>query len=379
MSYEILTYQDAVDSCIDYVSGQDKSASQAVIRRAIATALHTCSAGSPGDYRLTRGRLHLKALQTTGTVTYDNDTRVCTLVGSTWPSWAADGSIKIGNVVSDIYSRDSDTAITLDSVRNPGEDITTASTYRLYKTCYHLPSNFSETHGFYGEEFDEVGSQVSMEEYFRLERHRSVNANTPRFYAIGGVQDLYGTLGVYVWPEPAETQTFDYLYHRTPRQLAYSGHDASNMAGTITISGSTVTGSGTSFAAGMVGSILRISSSTTRPSGRYGTNPFAEERVISSFDSTTSIGLDASSTSRSGVAYVVSDPVDLDKSWWDAFLSRCHYELALSVGLEPRRQADASRIYEEKKHLARCAANRGRKEASSFATHAKRRFTLVDN
>lgn len=377
MSYEILTYQDAIDSCIDFAQGHDGGVSQQLIRRAINQALRTCTAGGGSDYLITRGRLHLVAAQTTGTVAYDNTTRQVTLTGATWPTWAVDASIKIGDVVSDVASRDSSTVITLDTVRNFGEDIAAGASYRLYKTCYHLPADFNAAKGFYGESMFEIGNQLTLEEYFKLERMNTVNSDTPRYYAFGGVNDLYGTLGLYVWPEPAEAQTYDYLYERNPRQLAYSGYDARDMAGTVVISGTSVTGTNTTFASGMAGSILRISSSSTAPSGRYGTNPFVEERVIASVTDATHLTLDAAATARSGVKCIVTDPIDLDRSWWDAFLARCHYEMCCIRKMDERTKADTKAAYEEKRHLAKCAANRGGQSYLGPLT-VKRRFTLTD-
>jgi len=378
MSYELLTYQDAVDTCVDYMDGVSRGAPQQMIRRAICSALRAMVAVSDCDYRTSRGRIHLVASESTGTVTYVNSTRKLTLTHATatWPTWAADASIKISNSVSDILTRDSDTVVTLDRVRNPGADISTGTAFRLYKTCYHLPSDFNATSGFLGETAGDLGMPISLPEYFRLERQDNCSASAPAYYAIGGVQDLYGTLGVYVWPDPSTAKTYDYLYERQPRSLFYTGHDSGDSAGTIVTNETTaVVGTSTSFASAMVGSIIRISSSSTLPTGRYGKNPFIEERVVSTVTDTTHLTLDqVSAASWSGVKCVITDPIDLDKTFWDAFLARCTYDLACLCNLESK--GDAERVYREQKHLALCASKRIVEQPVDGVSSFPRRFTV---
>lgn len=376
MAYEILTYQDVIDSCVDYMAGSSLAASQRDIRRAIHSSLRAMAAVSSSDYRVTRGRLQLVAAQTTGTVAYTHSTRALTLTGATWPSWAADGSVRIDNVISEIASRDSDTVVTLDSVRNPGADIDSGTSYRLYKTCYHLPADFNSTTGFLGEDMGEIGQRIPLDDYFLLERHDAATAADPAYYAIGGVQDLHGTLGLYVWPAPTTAQTYDYLYERIPRTLVYSGHETRDRAGTISVSAATVTGDSTSFESGMAGSIIRISSSSTAPTGRYGTNPFVDERVIASVTDDDLLTLDADSTTRSGVGYVITDPIDLDRCFWDAFMARCHFDLSCIRNLKTK--GEAKQIFDEQLHLARCAAHRVNESPTGPIVPMQRKWVLED-
>jgi len=215
---EILTYQDTVDACVDFLSGHTGSMAQRDIRRCIHSAIRHMAAVTTDNYRATRGRLHLKEEYSTGTVAYTHSGYGVTGTDTVFPAWAEDASIKIGDIVSDIESRTGDTALILDSVRNPGEDVAAGTSYTMYKTCYHLPNNFVCTTGFLSEPSSVIGQQVTLNEYFQLERYDTLSS-TPRVYAIGGVQDLYGTNGLYIWPAADTNMTFDYLYERLPRNL----------------------------------------------------------------------------------------------------------------------------------------------------------------
>lgn len=68
-----------------------------------------------------------------GSISYDNGTKVVTLTGGTWPSYAADAQVSIyfNNNWYDVASRDSDTEITLTT--GPGTD-KTSDTYVLTDT-----------------------------------------------------------------------------------------------------------------------------------------------------------------------------------------------------------------------------------------------------
>ena len=90
-------------------------------------------------------------------------------------------------------------------------------------------------------------------------------------------------------------------------------------------------GTDTEFTAGMVGSLLRISPSSARPSGLEGTNPWVEQHVIQSVtDADTLIVEENVATTRSDVAYVIADPIDFEGAAWEAFLRCCERHLALA-------------------------------------------------
>lgn len=81
---------------------------------------------------------------TTGTVTVVDG--VATLAGGTWPSWAADGIIELGDSTESlgrafVASRTSDTVIVL---QNTGLDAPASTEYTLYRYKYPLPALFGE-------------------------------------------------------------------------------------------------------------------------------------------------------------------------------------------------------------------------------------------
>jgi hypothetical protein len=104
----------------------------------------------------------------------------------------------------------------------------------------------------------------------------------------------------------------------------------------------------------MVGSIIRIGSSSTKPTGLAGTNPFIEERSILSVSGATELELDANAANtQSLVAYRITDPIDIHESMFDAFIACCRKQLANRRNLENQGVIYAQ--YVDALHAAKCA------------------------
>ena len=79
---------------------------------------------------------------TTGTITVASG--VVTLVGGTFPAWAADGVLKLDNDYYDVNTRDGDTQITLEDTSVTDA---VASIYELGRPEYDLPAAFEAIEG----------------------------------------------------------------------------------------------------------------------------------------------------------------------------------------------------------------------------------------
>jgi len=79
---------------------------------------------------------------------------------------------------------------------------------------------------------------------------------------------------------------------------------------------------------------LRLGADSRTPTGMTDANPWAEEALIDTVASPTSLTLQAApSGSYSGVGYYISDPVDLDESLVTALLRLIERELAIAKGM----------------------------------------------
>ena len=359
MAREILTAYDVIESLQD-VAGTS-GVPLRVMRRVAQSAIRELVAESSTEYLRKRGRLHLLAPQTSSTITYDHTgstyEREVTLASGTWPSWAKDASILLDGMVCDVEDVKSDTVLTLDAVLNPGADLEAGTSYVLYPRYYVLPEDFDETAGFWGEEINHLGRRVPMDELMAMEMYEDRSGDM-EYYAIAGVNDLVGYMGVYLHPYADTAKSLDYTYLRKPRELRYTGHDAADYQGTVSVSTATtsVTGTDTAFSAKMVGSVIRIGDATYTPTGLGGSHPFVDERIIHAVSGDKLVLDRAPSATNATARYVITDPVDIDPVFRDAYMARCFYDMALERNLESIKTHWAN--YREQLRRAKIAANR---------------------
>ncbi len=331
----LFTYADAISDLSDFIRGYGLSAPQEVLRRCVKQAYRQLFEAHDWSFLYSPGRIQLQAAESTGTVVYDHTggtyERQLTLTGATWPAWVEDAAVRFNSVVCEVESRKSDTVVTLDATLNPGADVASTS-FVVYPRWYVLPPDFGamtrplETSKWIG------ARNISPTEMLALDRYREDTGNI-KYYSIGRAQGLYGSMALSVFPPSNVTETLDFVFKKRQRDLRYTGHDGGDYAGTLSVSqdSAAVTGSGTSFVSGMVGSILRLGDTSDKPTGRDGLHPWAEQRAIVAVANATTLTLDADvTTTYSSVKYVVTDPLDFDVTVYDAFLALCERNLAIA-------------------------------------------------
>lgn len=331
---EVYTYADALDA-LDTFSRGRASASQDILRRCIRAGYHEVSTAHDWSFLLANKKLSVYAPQTTGTVTYLHSTgtypRQLTLVGATWPTWIEDAAVRIDDMVYDVEEYKTPTVVTLDGMNNPGADVAAGTSYSAYPRWYALPNDFGQMLAPQQKSSWGILSPEPFAEVMALDQYRD-GAGNPVSYAIAAAPDRYGQLAIFP-DRPFDTdEVLSIVYRKKTRELRYSGYNTAEYAGTVTVTAAsaTVTGVGTTFDSGMIGSIFRISSTTARPTGLEGTNPWAEQRVVASVESGLSLTLDANiATSRAGKGYVISDPIEMAGEVWEAFLQCCEKNYSL--------------------------------------------------
>ena len=333
----ILTYADLIQRGIRFLRHRGKSADagpkdaalwQADVRSCIQNAYRELATRRSWSYFWKPGRINLVATYSTGTVVFDYTggtyERQLTLTTGTWPSWAVYGTIRIGSVNYIVEDRKSDSVVTLDAQVNPGADVS-STTYEIFRSVYTLPSDFvaiatpTLEGNWCGAEY------ITPEEWHSQERNNYSTGN-PTHFTIARDPSLIGSMAAFLWPAPSTAESWDFMYQAIPRPLKHAGYDTNDCRGHVSVTddSAAVTGYDTSFTSDMVGCIMRISeSSTDIPSAMDGHEPPAEERVILTYTSSTSVTLDAAvSQTLTKVRYSISDPIDYEQTMIDA-LQRC--------------------------------------------------------
>lgn len=325
----MLTYQDVVEHLITASSGGPQDAEQKDIRTAIQRAYQEVVQMRDWQWYHTTGRI-IFSDSWQGTVTYSASTRTVTKVsGDAFPADAARHCIRIDNVVGKVATRTSDTVLVLDSSIRFPEDYTSAVSAVLYRSVYPLPSDFRNLDAPIDEASWAGFRYVSQDTAMKMERAQDIQG-PPSYWTVLKDPDGYG-YAVKVLGYPVDVETLDFTYRRMPRQIRLSGHEASSRAGTVSVSGTSVTGTGTSFSSNMVGSYLRVGTASAFPDTLGSLTPFSAEAKITAVASATSATIDTS-LSYSDVKYVVTDPVDAPEGMHNCMLSAAEYWLARMRG-----------------------------------------------
>jgi hypothetical protein len=345
----LTTYSDLISHVLDYLGAATDPNTERRARRAVQTAYREMGTSRRWSYHMQRGRIVTVASQTEGTIAYDHtggaNERMVTLTDSTWPSWAAYGTILIDDIAYDVATRESDTVITLNASANPGADVAAEETYTLYRDTYVLPGDFIS-----GEEFVVQGQSGCVSfchpaEWLALQR---LNHNTgiPAAYCLTGDPNYFGALSARIFPAPDDVYEIDFIYQRRPRSLTLDEYETGTV--TATSASTTLTGSGTTWTSSMVGSVIRFSEdAVTNPTGPEGASPALLERVVSAYTSATSLTLDsAPGVDLAGVKYSISDPADIESQAQLTFLLReCERQARIMARMKPT--VDEERQYAE--------------------------------
>lgn len=359
-----MTADDLVEALLD---GVGVSAADGLLlrraRRSIINALADFGALRNWSYFVRPGKLITNAPYSTGTIQYTHSTKTVTLTSGTFPSWAANGWLKVSGKVYLVKSRTSGTALVLDDVINPGSDIAAGTSYTLFQDAYALPYDFGKMLSCVDATQRTELRAITPEQMQRIKSNDGYQTGTPDFYSIQRGLELSGTLALTFQPISSTNRQVDYLYvRRQPPIKVWK-----ETSGTVTVSagGTTVTGSGTAFTDAMIGSSIRFGTASALPTALEGLSPYSEERVITAVSSSTSLTVDeALDSAYTSVKYVISSLVDIDPmAMRPAILALAGYNLAVE------RNADSA-------ELSRRLSVRN--ESLRLAMQADRRYSQHD-
>jgi hypothetical protein len=329
----LFTFTDAFDSLIFYLGGAPSDANRRDCYQAIDEALRDVVNAHTWSYLYKTGRINTRAPFTDGTISIQLQSgpyaNYVTLDGAVFPTWAADGSIHVGNVVYQAEELIDPTHLTLRSPLVTNVDVPAGTSYRLYQDAYLLPEDFiAGDQALYERVFGGLVYQHPREWLFGQRYY--YQTGTPQYYSIMGDSKYPGRLLIKLSPIPVEAATLDFVYKRRPRPILWQ--EVSSGTVQINAGSRTVAGQGTDWSPLMVGSILRVSNNTKRPTWMPGGNPAIFEGVIDSIQDVALLNL-ASTTvpaiTKSAATYVISDPIDIETgSMLNAYLRACEYAIA---------------------------------------------------
>lgn len=310
-----LTYFDLVESLIVSSYGGPQDAEQRDIRTAVQRAYNEITTINEWSHYYQHGRIITQPQYQTGTVAFNASTNQLTLSGGTWPTWAELGSVSIGRAIAKVDTRVSNTVLKLDSTLTFASTLAAGQAYVLYQTDYPLPADFRNMDEPSNEFNWWSGLYLKPDEAMKLERVGN-RSGRPWHWTVlknpNGAGYILKLVGY-----PTSQETLDFTYRRYPRQIKYSGHEPSMRFSSITANDvleRTSNTFGQVFSASMVGSVIRIGTTTDFPGPIESLAPYVSEALI---EQVTTL-VDANDTAIvnapdtvSGQKAIVTDPADV--------------------------------------------------------------------
>lgn len=337
----IYTYQDAVDLLVDYLGGNAEAASARDVRKAILEAYDELC-GEKKWSHLSRSHYVQTELPVTGTLAYDAGTTTFTIDTGTFPTWAVGATLSVGDLRCRITARPTSTTLTPADATLPSDDIATGTAFSIYTDVITLPETFMSLVKPLDESNNSLLSQYVPPDEWAYYTRYDESQGSPLVWTIMADPIYIGRQALHVWPAPDTKRTIGFLGRFYPRSLNFTGYRTADRAGTVSLSGNTITGTSTTFTSDMVGCVIRVSAnSTASPEGRGGDNPYAYQRIITAYSSATSLTFGGDAVSASTRKYCITDPVDIARPMLDAFMRGCERKVAHKKGTSEQDRAEA--------------------------------------
>jgi hypothetical protein len=330
------TFQDAVDHLVYNFHGGAQDATLRDVKQAVINAYNAVQHAFDWKYYWTHGRITVAAPSSV-TFGYSTSTYVYTtsvahgISEANCPYYR----LKYGNVVYPIDDYGgSATTLRGNQTLNPGTTLSSVSG-TLFRSEYPLPHDFKGMGDPIGEGGSSIAGWVAPDHWLYCERAIPASGSATE-WSIMADEHRPGGFKIVLDPYPSSATTYDFIYQRVGRPLRYGGVETAATVGTLSnsASGTAVTGVATTFGTDMVGSVLRVGTSTTNaPTGQSGDYPYDEQRLIDTRSSNTACTVfPAFDNAHSAVKYTISDPVDIWSGMWQLFIRRCELELAIARG-----------------------------------------------
>lgn len=218
----------------------------------------------------------------------------------------------------------SGTTITLD--RNAIKTRVAETVTVLIQTYYDLPDDLKDIDALVTNTVGTLHCYVTPQEWQRLEIN-SNGAGEPFYYTIMRSDENPDRFQIRFVGVPTNSTVFNYTYRYEPKMVKYMGYELPSRAGTVTpVAGTpmTITGNSTTFAADMVGSMLRVGSASKDPEPIGALVPYVAQAKITGFTAASgaaALTIQGTVPTTATVKYCITDIIDCSPQMYTAILS----------------------------------------------------------
>lgn len=196
----------------------------------------------------------------------------------------------------------------------------------LVQTYYDLPDDLKDIDALVTNTVGTLHCYVTPQEWQRLEIN-TAGAGEPFYYTIMRSDENPDRYQIRFVGVPTNSTTFNYTYRYEPKMVKYMGYELPSRAGTVTpvaATPMTITGTGTTFAADMVGAMLRVGSASKDPEPIGALVPYVAQAEITGYTAASGAGaltIKGTLPTTASVKYCVTDVIDCSPQMYTAIVS----------------------------------------------------------
>lgn len=321
-----LCAQDIVAYLLATTGGGAQDGEHAAVRQAVIQGVREVMQCRNWLWHNRTGSFTTQQIQTTGSITAGSTVitvanpagfvagRVVEVGASYFPT-----PIRIASVVGN--------AVTVDVAASQ----TAAGITVMPQTYYDLPRDVKDIDTLVTNTVGTLHCYITPQEWQRLEINTR-GAGEPYYYTIMRSDVFTDRYQVRFVGVPVNNTVVHYTYRVIPPLPKYMGYERMTRQGTVQVTGTAVTGTGTAFVSDMDRCVIRFGH-PGMPAEAAGANvPHLRARTISSVSSSTALTLTGSTTLPADTQYAISDLIDAGPHMHTAIFSACEMWYARIAG-----------------------------------------------
>lgn len=321
------TAQDIVAYLLATTGGGAQDGEHAAVRQAVIHGVREVMQCKNWLWHTVTGSFTTIQIQTTGSIT----------AGSTVITVADATGFVPGRVVS-VSAHYFPTPIRIASVNGNAVTVDVAANQTasgitvMPQTYYDLPGDLKDIDTLVTNTVGCLHTYISPQEWQRLEINTR-GAGEPYYYTLMRSDSNPDVWQVRFVGVPVNDTVVHYTYRVRPKPIKYMGYERITRQGTVQMTGSAVTGTGTAFPLDCAGAVIRFGSAGMEAEAQGATIPYLLERDITAVASATALTVDnAAPNLPANTKYAITDLINASPTMYTAVLAACEMWYARIAG-----------------------------------------------
>lgn len=321
------TAQDIVAYLLATTGGGAQDGEHAAVRQAVIHGVREVMQCKNWLWHTVTGSFTTIQIQTTGSIT----------AGSTVITVADATGFVPGRVVS-VSAHYFPTPIRIASVNGNAVTVDVAANQTasgitvMPQTYYDLPGDLKDIDTLVTNTVGTLHTYISPQEWQRLEINTR-GAGEPYYYTLMRSDSNPDVWQVRFVGVPVNGTVVHYTYRVRPKPIKYMGYERITRQGTVQMTGSAVTGTGTAFPLDCAGAVIRFGSGGMEAEAQGATIPYLLERDITAVASATALTVDnAAPNLPANTKYAITDLINASPTMYTAVLAACEMWYARIAG-----------------------------------------------